>query len=313
MGYFKKIILGIGYVIVKDFKNIMKNLWVGIGVAFSVYQVVNNTIPELFPNLQFPSWIESITNYIPLYIIVVIGTVILKEKSIFTYEIKVDNESSIILVVGDFMKNLERFKNANCVFGVNDSYNCDMEKLSANSIHFQFIEKYFNGNFSEHETEVNEYIGTNYTPCEGEFSNIANRHYDAGTIGIAHFDSMDNGEKRVAFIIANSRSQANYKSYRMMDSTINYPKKIWEFITEQGTSSDSLLVPLIGTSQNTGQISKNKVAMEIIDSYFEYLHRGDVKDVIISIPEGDYINRKIDILMLRDYVKSKSYIYNQSK
>lgn len=304
------------YILTNNFKTIISLLITYLSFSYALYGFLKNGLTEIFPNLILPRWFVAITSNFNLYIASVIIYIFISEIYKSKFEIKIDNEHSIIISVDDFMNNVETFKKSHCVFGTNDSFNCDINKLVHTSIHYQFMCKYFKDSFDEHQEEINLSLKKYYTPCDGFYDDIVNRHYISGTIATIKFDSSidsitNTNESRYAFMIANSRLKGNDKSYKMINSNINYPQELWNYIDAHSIISDSIIFPLIGTSSCTGQVSKNEVALQIIDAFFDNIHKGDIKELIISIPIEDYAKRKIDVIMLRNYIKSKSYNYNQ--
>lgn len=306
-------------IIKMDFKNLLKKLGVYASISFTIYTIIIEIMDKNLHSVKLPNTIRFFMSNIWIYFIITFIFFFITEFCKSEYKIKIDGDHNIILSINDFFDNLDKYKDANCVFGVNDSFNCEPSKLVSNSIHYQFIKKKFNGSsqYNIHQNNINECLKSKYTPNEGVFNDLDTRHYDHGTVCLANFDiikdpSMDSVEGRYAFMIANSRLQSNSKSYSMLEPLINYPENIWSFINKYGTSSHTLLLALIGTSSNTGQVSKNDVAIQIIDEYFKYISDGVIKNIVISIPTDSFINKELDIITIRNYVEAKIFIYKNS-
>lgn len=225
--------------------------------------------------------------------------------------VPVKSGREVLVVVADFMENVENFQDASIVFGVNDEFS--VSGLKSNSVHAGFLRRYF----AHHDTDQNQAAmdlalrETALVPAghpRPDERGDRPRH-PTGTVVCLPFDADTNGDPRNAFLLANSsRHRHGFDGDRQTHQMI---RRIWEYHDEHRVVTDQILFSLVGTG-HSGDLAKMRSAFHIVDEYFRHLEESPVvrvKRLVISILPEAVMRAEVDLQAVHEYVRARAALH----
>lgn len=226
--------------------------------------------------------------------------------------VPVKSGREVLVVVADFMENVDNFPDASIVFGVNDEFS--VFGLKSNSVHASFLRKYF----SHRDTEQNQAAmdvalrETALVPAghPRPDASVERPRHPTGTVVCLPFDTDTNGDPRNAFLLANSsRRRHGFSGDGQTDQMI---RRVWEYHDEHRVVTDQILFSLVGTG-HSADLTKMSSAFHIVDEYFRHLENASpvvrVKRLVISILPEAVMRAEVDLQAVHEYVRARAALH----
>lgn len=274
-------------------------------------------LPLFEASLLFAPWLTSrrwwvLAAVATLLVVVGLTRGLLAAGRLRRLAVPVKSGREVLVVVADFMENVDTFQDASIVFGVNDEFS--VSGLKSNSVHASFLRKYF----AHREADQNQaamdlalretaLVPAGHPPPDE--SGERPRH-PTGTVVCLPFDTDTNGDPRNAFLLANSsRRRHGFSGDRQTHQMI---RRIWEYHDEHRVVTDQILFSLVGTG-HSGDLAKMRSAFHIVDEYFRHLENDSpvvrVKRLVISILPEAVMRAEVDLQAVHEYVRARAALH----
>lgn len=272
-------------------------------------------LPLFEASLLFAPWLTSrrwwvLAAVATLLVVVGLTRGLLAAGRLRRLAVPVKSGREVLVVVADFMENVEAFQDASIVFGVNDKFS--VSGLKSNSVHASFLRKYFahrdaDQNQAAMDLALRETALVPAGPSRPDES--GEPRHPTGTVVCLPFDTDTNGDPRNAFLLANSsRRTIGFSGDGQTDKMI---RRIWDYHDEHRVVTDQILFSLVGTG-HSGDLTKMKSAFHIVDEYFRHLEESPVvrvKRLVISILPKAVMRAEVDLQAVHEYVRARAALH----
>ena len=256
-------------------------------------------------------------------------------RQLLKYRVAIDQEHSIMTMVGDLFENLEARPGADFVFGANAQFSTS--GLIPDSVHAGFLE-YLSHDGKDpdgkdpdgkdpdgKDPDGKDPDGKDRTAQDKldkamkeihldiwEEDGVRRKVHDLGTIVSQPFNDKD-GVERVAYLFANSIM--GVRGYRGGGATLDVLDSIWEFRLKHTYRSSEIIFPLIGTGE-AKDFKKTKAVTNLIDAYFARLENAPrssvapVGNLVLSIQPGAVEQGEINLEAVHRYMLARTAVFN---